>query len=82
MSKKRITSSDPAIIRCWLETTQHHIIDNLIRDYVVLSGYHDSLRVPYEIWDSLPVRRGDTFDQRMYRWDHAVERLRLEVTVK
>lgn len=72
MSIKQLTARTTAQVRCWIETTEHHIIEDQ-NTHTVLTGHHHRLRIPKYLWEECHIRSGGEFDRRMYRWDHRAE---------
>jgi len=75
MGTKQTTAKSTKEVMWWIETTPHHKI-NAIEEprFVVISGHGVKLRVPVNIWDKCFTKAGETFDNRMYRWDHEAHR--------
>lgn len=74
---KTTTLRTPEAVRDWIETHEHHIAALEPWDapperatHMVLSGYHERIRVPVGVWRQCRVISGDRLDRRMYRWDH------------
>lgn len=75
---KKTTARSIVDVLFWIETKQHHIADAMDRDFFILRGYWNQIRVPTNIaqaaYKYLESAR-DPFDKRMYRAKPSGKRL-------
>lgn len=70
----QVTARNVSEVRCWIETTAHHIASKEEEGFMVLKGHcGDKLRVPLTIWERCFIKAGDNMDKRMFRWNHCKE---------
>lgn len=75
---KKTTARSIVDVLFWIETKQHHITDATDKEFFVLRGYWNQLRIPTEVGKAAyrymePAR--DPFDTRAYRAKPSGKRL-------
>lgn len=65
----QVTAKNIAQALKWMEENDHFKADGTSGTHLVLSNYHDKIRIPLDLWKATgPLTKpGGKFDTRMYR---------------